>query len=398
MTVDSATPPPSLALHWFLPTYGDSRSIVGGGHGSRAGAASGDRRATIGYLSSIGRAAEEFGFTGALTPAGAWCEDAWLTTAMVARETEKLAFLIAFRPGLISPTLAAQMAATFSRHAPGRLLLNVVTGGEAHEQRQYGDHLSKDERYARTDEFLTVVRGLWRGESVTHHGTHIQVEDASLPFLPDPIPPLYFGGSSPAAGPVAADHTDVYLTWGEPPAAVAAKIAWIRDLARERGRTVRFGIRLHVITRDTAEDAWAQAGALVDALGEDTVATAQANLARSESVGQRSMLALHEESRRDGSWKDPRALEIAPNLWSGVGLVRGGAGTALVGSHTEVADRIAEYAALGIDEFVFSGYPHLEELYWFGEGVLPILRRRGLFSAGTQQTGAGHTPFLPASR
>jgi alkanesulfonate monooxygenase len=150
----------TLAFHWFLPTYGDSRFIVGGGHGQRAGLAAGDRRASIGYLSSIVRAAEELGFVGALTPTGAWCEDAWLTTAMLARESERLAFLVAFRPGLISPTLAAQMAATFSLHAPGRLLLNVVTGGEAHEQRAYGDHLSKDERYARCAEFLDVVRRL----------------------------------------------------------------------------------------------------------------------------------------------------------------------------------------------------------------------------------------------
>ncbi|MGU3434940.1 LLM class flavin-dependent oxidoreductase [Actinomycetes bacterium M1A6_2h] len=387
----------SVEMHWFLPTYGDSRLIVGGGHGMQAGTAGGDRRATIGYLSSIGRAAEEFGFRGALTPAGAWCEDAWLTTAMLSRETEKLAFLIAFRPGLISPTLAAQMSATFTNHAPGRLLLNVVTGGEAHEQRQYGDHLDKVQRYERTDEFLEIVRGLWRGETVTHRGKHIQVEDAALPFVPDPTPPLYFGGSSGPAGPVAARHSDVYLTWGEPVEAVAKKVEWIRGLAAEQGRTVRFGIRLHVITRDTSEAAWAQAGQLVEALGEDTVATAQANLARSESTGQQNMLALHEENRRNGSWKDARALEIRPNLWAGVGLVRGGAGTALVGSHTEVADRIAEYAAVGIDEFVFSGYPHLEELYWFGEGVLPLLRRRGLFGDGSEApASSGHVPFLPA--
>jgi alkanesulfonate monooxygenase len=385
----------SLTLHWFLPTYGDSRFVVGGGHGLPAGVASGDRRASIGYLSSIARAAEEFGFTGALTPTGAWCEDAWLTTAMVARESERLKFLIAFRPGLISPTLAAQMAATFDRHAPGRLLLNVVTGGEAHEQRAYGDHLDKDARYARCAEFLSVVRRLWAGETVTHHGEHLQIDAAHLPTLPDPVPPLYFGGSSAAAGPVAAEHADVYLTWGEPVEAVAEKIAWIRGLAAERGRRLRFGIRLHVITRDTADEAWRQAGHLVDALGEDAVAAAQAGLARSESTGQARMRALHEANRADGSWRDARSLEIAPNLWAGVGLVRGGAGTALVGSHAEVADRIAEYAAAGIDEFVFSGYPHLEELYWFGEGVLPQLTERGLFTApGVAATG--HTPFLPA--
>lgn len=386
----------SLAFHWFLPTYGDSRLIVGGGHGTPAGAAGGDRRASIGYLSSIARAAEEFGFTGALTPTGAWCEDAFLTTAMVARESERLAFLVAFRPGLISPTLAAQMAATFSLHAPGRILLNVVTGGEAHEQRAYGDHLGKDDRYARADEFLSIVRRLWAGETVTHDGKHIQVEDAALATLPNPVPPLYFGGSSAAAGPVAAEHSDVYLTWGEPPAAVAEKIAWIRDLAAARGRTVRFGIRLHVITRDTAEEAWSQADKLVAALGPETVASAQAGLARSESEGQKRMLALHEGNRNSGDWRDARNLEVAPNLWTGVGLVRGGAGTALVGSHTEVADRIAEYASLGIDEFVLSGYPHLEELYWFGEGVLPILRERGLFAGGVGVSGNGNVPFLAA--
>lgn len=384
----------TLAFHWFLPTYGDSRFIVGGGHGQRAGAASGDRRASIGYLSSIVRAAEEFGFTGALIPTGAWCEDAWLTAAMLARESERLAFLVAFRPGLISPTLAAQMAATFSAHAPGRLLLNVVTGGEAHEQRAYGDHLSKEERYARCAEFLAIVRRLWAGETVTTRGTHLHVAGARLPTPPSPVPPLYFGGSSAAAGPVAAEHADVYLTWGEPVDAVARKIEWIRELAAARDRKIRFGIRLHVITRDTAEDAWRQAGLLLDALDEETVAAAQAGLARSESTGQQRMRELHERHRADGSWRDPRALEVAPNLWAGVGLVRGGAGTALVGDHAEVAERIAEYASLGIDEFILSGYPHLEELFWFGEGVLPHLVRRGLFPDLGGGSG-GHVPFLP---
>ncbi|WP_448223655.1 LLM class flavin-dependent oxidoreductase [Gordonia iterans] len=388
----------SLTLHWFLPTYGDSRFIVGGGHGLPAGAAGGDRDASIGYLASISRAAEDFGFTAALTPAGAWCEDAWLTTAMVARETERLGFLVAFRPGLVSPTLAAQMAATFHRHAPGRILLNVVTGGEPVEQRAYGDHLDKAARYERTDEFLTVVRGLWQGETVTFRGKHLSVDAARLPTVPLPTPPIYFGGSSPEAGPVAARHSDVYLTWGEAPEAVADKIAWIRSLAAAEGRTVRFGIRVHVITRDTAEQAWTEAGRLLDALDEDTVAGVQNGLARSESTGQAAMRALHEEHRTDGSWRDPRSLEVVPNLWAGVGLVRGGAGTALVGSHREVADLIQRYADLGISEFVLSGYPHLEELYWFGEGVIPELARRGLFDNGRSAPSTTGQPFLVGAR
>ncbi|MEE6262364.1 LLM class flavin-dependent oxidoreductase [Plantactinospora sonchi] len=382
----------TLTFHWFLPTYGDSRDIVGGGHGLPPGAAGGARPATVAYLGQIARTAEQLGFVGALTPTGAWCEDAWLATAMLTEVTERLKFLVAFRPGLMSPTLAAQMAATFQRLSQGRLLLNVVTGGESHEQRGYGDFLDKDARYARTDEFLHVVRALWRGETVSHDGAHVRVEQARLSRLPDPVPSIYFGGSSPAAGPVAVRHSDVYLTWGEPPTQVAEKLAWIRELAGAAGRTIRFGIRLHVITRDTAEAAWAQARRLLDGIAESDVQAVQAGLARSESEGQRRMLALHGGSR-DG-------LEVSPNLWAGVGLVRGGAGTALVGSHTEVADRISEYHQLGIDEFILSGHPHLEEAYWFGEGVLPILRRRGLWrhpDGGPLTTGDAEVPFAAST-
>ncbi|MCW8096501.1 LLM class flavin-dependent oxidoreductase [Streptomyces tauricus] len=362
----------SLTFHWFLPTNGDSRHVVGGGHGTPATVSGRDRPPTVAYLSQIARAAEDLGFVGALTPTGAWCEDAWLTTAMVNQHTERLKFLVAFRPGFVSPTLAAQMASTFQRQSGGRLLLNVVTGGESHEQRAYGDFLDKDARYRRTGEFLQIVRGLWEGGTVDLDGEFLKVEDAKLARVPDPVPEVYFGGSSPIAGEVAAKHVDVYLTWGEPPAQVAEKIAWVRALAEKEGRTVRFGIRLHVITRDSSEQAWAEAERLLAGFDPETVKSVQAGLARSESEGQQRMLALHGGGNRDG-------LEIHPNLWAGIGLVRGGAGTALVGSHDEVAERITEYHRLGIDEFVLSGYPHLEEAYWFGEGVLPRLAAQGLW-------------------
>ncbi|MFJ7189082.1 LLM class flavin-dependent oxidoreductase [Streptomyces bacillaris] len=383
----------SLTFHWFLPTNGDSRHVVGGGHGTPVTAAGGDRPPTVRYLAQIARAAEDVGFTGVLTPTGAWCEDAWLTTAMVSQHTERLKFLVAFRPGFVSPTLAAQMAATYQRQTGGRLLLNVVTGGESQEQRAYGDFLDKDARYARTGEFLEIVRQLWDGRTVDLDGDHLRVEQARLTRLPDPVPEVYFGGSSPAAGQVAARHADVYLTWGEPPAQVAEKIAWIRKLAAEQGRTPRFGIRLHVITRDTSEAAWAEADRLLAGFDPETVRSVQEGLRRSESEGQRRMLELH-GGGRDG-------LEIHPNLWAGIGLVRGGAGTALVGSHAEVADRIREYQALGIDEFVLSGYPHLEEAYWFGEGVLPRLAEAGLWTHPAGPVGpapATEIPFAGAAR
>ncbi|WP_017612380.1 LLM class flavin-dependent oxidoreductase [Nocardiopsis salina] len=384
----------SLTFHWFLPTQGDSRGIVGGGHGVAVDSAWRTREPTTEYLTQVAQAAEQLGFEGALTPTGAWCEDAWLSTAMLVDATRRLKFLVAFRPGLLSPTLAAQMASTYQRLSKGRLLLNVVTGGESAEQRTHGDFLDKDRRYARTDEFLQVVDRLWKGETVDLDGEHINVEGAALHRRPDPRPPLYFGGSSPAALDVAASRVDTYLTWGEPPAAVADKIDRVEALAAEQGRTLDYGIRLHVVTRDTSEEAWAEAARLLDHLDPETIAEVQKGLGRSESEGQRRMLELHGGRAED--------LEIHPNLWAGVGLARGGAGTALVGSHTEVADLIEEYARAGIGEFVLSGYPHLEEAYWFGEGVLPILRERGVWTppeanaaatAGGGPTSGPRVPF-----
>jgi alkanesulfonate monooxygenase len=365
------SPAPRARFFWFLPTSGDSRSIVGSSHASSQQSLPANYRPpTRRYLAEVARAADRLGFEGVLTPTGTWCEDAWLTTAALLAETEKLKFLVAFRPGLVPPTLAAQQTATLQRFSGGRVLLNIVTGGDDLEQRRFGDWLDHDERYARTGEFLHIVNSVWRQESVDFTGKYFHVENAMVSAPPDPLPQIYFGGSSPAAMPIAAEHVDVYLTWGEPPAAAAAKIAKVRALAEARGRTVRFGIRLHTISRDTSATAWAVANDMVSELGAEQIAKATALHAKSESEGQRRMTALH------GGRLD--RLEIYPNLWAGVGLVRGGAGTALVGSHQEVAELIHEYYSLGLDEFILSGYPHLEEAHWFAEGVLPLLKLKGV--------------------
>lgn len=273
-----------LRFHWFLPTNGgDGRHIVGGGHGASP-VASG-RAADVPYLGQVARAAEQSGFEAALTPAGAWCEDAWVTTAMLSQVTERLTFLVAFRPGLISPFLAAQTATTFQNLSGGRLLLNVVTGGESSEQRMFGDFLNKQQRYERCDEFLQIVRGLWRGESVDLSGEHLRVEGGRLDTLPVPVPELYFGGSSAEAIEVAARHVETYLTWGEPPRQVAEKIARVRVAAAAAGRAesrpIRFGIRLHVINRDTSQEAWHEADRLLAAIDPMSIAAAQEDLRRS---------------------------------------------------------------------------------------------------------------------
>lgn len=361
----------SAEFFWFLPTSGDSRSIVGSSHASaQQHVPPGFREPSRGYLAEVARAADRLGYAGVLTPTGTWCEDAWLTTAALLSETERLKFLVAFRPGLVPPTLAAQQAATLQRFSGGRVLLNIVSGGDDTEQRRFGDWLDHDARYARTGEFLHLVKAIWAQESVDFDGEHYRVRDARVSAPPDPWPQIYFGGSSPAALPIAAQHVDVYLTWGEPPADAAAKIATVRALAQARGREIRFGIRLHTISRDTSAAAWAVAEQLLAGLSPEQIAKATALHQNSESEGQRRMTALH------GGRVD--RLEIYPNLWAGVGLVRGGAGTALVGSHEEVAALIDEYHSLGFDEFILSGYPHLEEAYWFAEGVLPLLKAKGI--------------------
>jgi alkanesulfonate monooxygenase len=353
---------------WFLPTTGDSRSIVGGSHASSNRAIpNGFRPPSRRYLAEVARAADRLGFEGVLTPTGTWCEDAWLTSAALLAETEKLKFLVAFRPGLVPPTLAAQQTATLQRFSEGRVLLNVVSGGDDAEQRRFGDWLGHDERYARTAEFLQIVTSVWTQESVDFTGKYYTVADARVSAPPNPLPEIYFGGSSAAALPIAAEYADVYLTWGEPPHDAAAKIGRVREQAAAVGRKVRFGIRLHTISRDTSAAAWAVANEMLADLTEEQIAKATALHAKSASEGQRRMTELH------GGRVDK--LEIYPNLWAGVGLVRGGAGTALVGSHQEVANLISEYHSLGFDEFILSGYPHLEEAYWFAEGVLPLLAR-----------------------
>lgn len=268
---------------------------------------------------------------------------------------------------MVSPTVAARQAATLDRLSNGRALFNLVTGSDPAELAGDGVFLDHTERYEASAEFTHIWRKLMEGETVTFNGKHQRVRDAKLLFPPlqQPRPPLYFGGSSEVAQELAAEQVDLYLTWGEPPAQVAEKIAQVRKKAARHGRQVRFGIRLHVIVRETNEEAWQAADSLISHLDDETIARAQAAFARTDSVGQQRMAALH-NGRRD-------KLEISPNLWAGVGLARGGAGTALVGDAATVAERINEYAALGIDSFIFSGYPHLEEAYRVGELLFPLL-------------------------
>lgn len=347
-----------MEVFWFIPTHGDSRYL---------GTTKGARAVDFQYMKQIAEAADRLGFGGVLLPTGKSCEDAWVTASSLISSTEKLKFLVAVRPGLMSPTLAARMASTFDRISGGRLLINIVAGGDPVELAGDGLFLDHDGRYDLTDEFLHIWRKELLGEEVDFEGTHLRVNGAKVvyPTIQKPYPPLYFGGSSPAGHKVAAEHVDVYLSWGEPPQQVKEKIEHVRELAAKQGRTIRFGIRLHVIVRETNEEAWKAANELIQYVDDATIEAAQKIFERFDSEGQKRMAQLHRGSRA--------SLEISPNLWAGIGLVRGGAGTALVGDPETVAERMKEYAELGIETFILSGYPHLEEAYRTAELLFPLL-------------------------
>ncbi len=363
-----------MNIFWFLPTHGDGHYLA-----TQKGA----RAVNHAYLKQIAQAADELGYGGVLVPTGRSCEDAWIVASTLAPVTTNLKFLVALRPGIVSPTTGARMAATFDRLSGGRLLINVVTGGDPSELAADGIFLDHDERYVAADEFLTVWRDLLAGKTVDFEGKHIKVKGARqvFPSIQQPHPPLYFGGSSNAAHDLAAKQVDHYLSWGEPVAAVKEKIDDVRKRAEAQGRTVKFGLRIHIIVRETAEEAWSAADDLIRYVDDATIEAANKSFAHFDSEGQARMRRLHNGKREN--------LEIAPNLWAGVGLVRGGAGTALVGSPQEVADRLLEYRDIGIETFVLSGYPHLEEAYRVAELLFPLLP-----VAQHKPVGAAHvSPF-----
>ncbi len=360
-----------MNIFWFLPIHGDGH-YLGTQHGARA--------VDHHYLTQVAQASEHLGYGGVLIPTGRSCEDSWIVASSLIAATRRLKFLVALRPSTISPTVSARQAATLDRLSEGRLLVNIVAGGDSSDLEADGTFLSHDERYEHAREFIDIWTRLMQGEEVNHEGKHLKVKGAKLLFPPvqKPYPPLYFGGSSNAAHDLAAEKVELYLTWGEPPAEVEKKFADVRKRAQAQGRKVKFGVRLHVIPRETNDLAWAAAEDLIKYLDDETIAKAQNAFANMDSEGQRRMRALHGGSRSK--------LEISPNLWAGVGLARGGAGTALVGDGETIARRLKEYQDIGADTFVLSGYPHLEEAYRFAELVFPHV--------GIQAPAKLHNPNL----
>lgn len=359
-----------IDLGWFIPTMGDT---------SRLGDPAAATPPSLELFTRIARTAEDAGFTYLLVPVMPECHEAYIACAMVSAQTERVDMLVAARAGFMAPTLMAKMLSTFDRLSGGRLRVNLITGGDSAEMAADGMFYDHDERYAVLTETVEVLKDAWtRHEPFDVDGTYFTARGVDVRPKPiqSPHPPLYLGGMSPAARELCAAHADVHLFWGDTPAAIAGHVRDMTDRAAQHGRTLRFGMRLQVIVRETEEQAWAAA--------EDLISHASAE--HKESVRDR-----WSESQANDRMKELARAEgyrVDDHLWSGIATVRHGAGIAIVGDPEQVAGTIGEFVEAGCSSFCLSGYPHAAEAERFGRLVMPLLRER----YAIRVPGGGTTP------
>ncbi len=353
-------PETPLDLLWFCQLAADGEFI-----GTKP-----ERRATLPYISSLVETAAEMGFSSLLTATNFHAEhEAWTASIATLARTQGAGLLIAVRPGMFHPALFAKMTATAANLFPGRVRINVVTGSNPAENAMYGDMENHAERYARTREFIAVMRELWRGVPVDHDSPRYPFKGAIVsPVPPQPVP-IYLGGHSDDAQRIAAELADVYLLWGDTVDGVAARLKTLRAHEAQVTRLVdaplQYGLRCHVLVRETEDEAWQAAERLISRIDPEVRRRFIETTAVVDSEGQRRQLELAASA----------SLVVEPHLWAGVGLARSGVGVAIVGDPGQVAAKLRAYQALGISTFILSGYPHLEECRRFGEMVMPLLRR-----------------------
>ena len=322
-----------------------------------------------GYIRDFAQAAESGGFDRVLVGYFADGADGFLVAAAAAQHTERLGFLVAHRPGFVAPPVAARKFATLDQITGGRAAIHVITGGEDAEMLRDGDATTKEERYARTDEYVGALKRIWTdpAPTVDHEGTYYRFVGAStaLRCFQQPRIPIFFGGASDAALRVSAKHADVYMLWGETHAQVREITARVRAEAAKHGRTVRFSLSFRPILAATEDAAWERAERIKARILE---LRAKAGLGAKvpANEGSKRLLAAAAAGER-----------LAKRLWTGAALATGARGntTSLVGTPAQVAEALMDYYDMGVDIFLLRGFDPLDDNIEYGRDLVPIARR-----------------------
>ena len=350
---------PPCEVSWFAALCDDDYEQLG--------VPNADLASSWDHCARIVTTAEGLGFDNILLPSGYGLGiDSVAFAAGVAGRTSTIRLLVAVRCGeMWAPQLARQMA-TLDQMLDGRLTVNIISS------EMPGEKLDGEPRYRRTAETMRVLRSLLNGESVKHHGefVNLDIDPPRVRTVSGASPLLYFGGLSEPAREVAAREADVYLMWPDTRQRIAELIDDMTQRAARHGRTLRFGYRAHVVVRETEDEARRAADHIVAALDDEVGAAIRARSLDSDSVGVRRQAELRGSSSDDGF--------VEPHLWTGIGRGRSGCGAAIVGDPSQVLAKLNDYRDMGIDAFILSGYPHLDECERFGRMVLPMLDHAGL--------------------
>jgi alkanesulfonate monooxygenase len=342
----------------------------------------------IDYVRRFTQAHEQSGFDRILIGYFSNGADGFIVASYAAFVTERLGLMLAHRPGFVAPTLAARKLATLDQFSGGRLALHVISGGDDNDQRKDGDFLAHDERYARTDEYVEILRRIWTADKpVDHEGRYYRFEHASPDIKPlqKPYPTIYFGGSSDAAIEIAGKHADVYALWGEPLAEAARTIARVRASAARYGRTVRFSLSTRPVLAATEDAAWDRARGIIETVHKIRGRAMLTGSGKNpQAVGSQRLLAAAAE----GKVLDQR-------LWTEVAAATGARGntTALVGTPEQVGESLLAYHELGVTTFLIRGFDPLEDAIDYGRELIPFVRReiarRERQGIATQSSAAG---------
>lgn len=323
------------------------------------------------YVRVFAQAHEHAGFDRILVPASSSSPDTLLTVAYAASVTQKVGFLLAHRPGFVAPTLAARQLATLDHYTGGRLAVHYISGGSDEDQQRDGDFLNHDERYARTDEYLGLLRRVWtESKPFDHEGTYYRVKGAVSEVKPlqSPYVPIFFGGASAPALQVAGKHADVYALWGESLAQAGDLVRRVRAEAAKNGRSVEFSISFRAILAATEEAAWAKADRILEDTRRLRVQQGYARgIGPQQSEGAQRLLADAAKGDR-----------VDERLWTAIAREIGGRSnsTSLVGTPEQVADALLQYYDLGITTFLIRGFDPLVDTIEYGRDLLPLVRAK----------------------